>query len=321
MHFKSKGWLLLIMNYKNISDTELRLLYSKINFIFNNISEIREHLDVIFIFGKEENEDKTPTNRKNLKDFIEKKQTNLKVLTIEELYTDLRKYVFTAKGPKKSFIQIAKLELMVIKNSFSMIIFPESPGSFAELGYFCAKDETREKILVLNHTDFYNRRSYVDSIIKLIYEGKDYDQILLGSKSDNECFEECINHLFDGYDKYEEEIYSKEIKNTHYMYGISVIFELIKIFPYLEYSELSYLVKHCFMKLKLEVEDLELYISSMVTLLVLSDLVERKTISDKILFIVKNQFFSCFKFKEFDEKKEFAIASIEFQIKQLKGIE
>ena len=129
----------------NIDKQTLESYYYKIKFLFKNINSIREHLDIIFVFGRtEENNNRDLfleyANRTNL--------TPFKFVTIEFLYKDIIKFSSAHKGASSKKIKLANLELMAIKHSYSVLIFPESPGSFAELGFFSADESTREKILL-----------------------------------------------------------------------------------------------------------------------------------------------------------------------------
>lgn len=324
----------------NIKDAKLIELYKDIKFIFSNITHLREHLDIVFVFGQESkvlpskdklslkekikekicNKKNTTSSREDFLDHVKEENNQFQFLTIESLYKDLRKYVFNQKGVKTKLIQIAQLELMAIQNASAILIFPESPGSFTELGYFAAKDETRDKILILNNLEFYDDRSYVNSVIDLIYDEKDTKPILLSKNSKKESFTKCLKQLVNEYDDYYKEVFIN-LDQKHYMFPIGIIYELIKIFPYLVFSELKILIKHAFRNLSIDKEDLNLYLPSMISLLVLSKLIKREKIKDNDCFIVTDESFSLFKFSHLDEEKEFELTKIEFIIKEEKGIE
>lgn len=322
----------------NISDSLLKNYFNDIKFVFKEINGIREHLDVIFVFGKEENPMETKSFLSPLKDKlcqfssskslrkeflkdIQKKNSVFTFLTIEKLYTDLRQYTYNKKGIKTESIQIAQLELLAIKNAYSIIIFPESPGSFTELGYFAAKDETREKILIFNQIKFYSDRSYVNSVVDLVYEKKDTKPILVDKTLNDNNLNDCIKCLMSEYNDYNEDVYTSVNIKKHYMYPIALIYELIKIFPYLEFSELTSLVLYVFQveKIVLNVNK-KLYISSMISLLVLSNLIKRDTCNNKIVLLVVNSNFSLLKFNTFEESKEKKLLEIELKIRITKGI-
>src|SRR5262249_3851407 len=65
-------------------------------------------------------------------------------------------------GPPR-FINLARFEKLVADISDCIIIFPESAGSYAEVGYFAAIEEVRTKVLVVNDRKF----EAVDSFVSL----------------------------------------------------------------------------------------------------------------------------------------------------------
>jgi hypothetical protein len=62
--------------------------------------------------------------------------------------------------PRK-FINLATFERLVAEISDCIIIFPESAGSFAEVGYFSALKDVRTKVLVVNDRKFEGVDSFV----------------------------------------------------------------------------------------------------------------------------------------------------------------
>ena len=278
-----------------IGDEELKKYFSNISFIFNNIKLIREHLDIIFVFGSV---DKKSSGRSLFMDFIENKQnTPFNFVTIESLYSDLREYAFKEKGAKLEKIKLAELEYMAIKNAFSVLIFPESPGSFAELGYFSAREDTRKKIIVSNQLKYYNKQTYVNSVIDFIHEDKEIKPIIYTDTENELHFENYINNLLKSYTDYHNEIYKELKKTDEHMFPIAVLYELIKLFPFLIFSELLSLIKYAFEELSIKIEKIEDYLISMISLLVISNLIERKEFEGKKFFCVIDDNFSCFKFK------------------------
>ncbi len=255
-----------------IGDEELKKYFSNISFIFNNIKLIREYLDIIFVFGSV---DKKSSGRSLFMDFIENKQnTPFNFVTIESLYSDLREYAFKEKGAKLEKIKLAELEYMAIKNAFSVLIFPESPGSFAELGYFSAREDTRKKIIVSNQLKYYNKQTYVNSVIDFIHEDKEIKPIIYTDTENELHFENYINNLLKSYTDYHNEIYKELKKTDEHMFPIAVLYELIKLFPFLIFSELLSLIKYAFEELSIKIEKIEDYLKSMISLLVISNLRE-----------------------------------------------
>lgn len=277
-----------------IDDDELTEYYSKISFLFKNIKLIREHLDIIFVFGSAPSDN---SGRTLFMKYIEGKETPFDFVTIERLYEDLRTHAFTKRGAGLEKIKLAELEYKAIKNAFSVLIFPESPGSYAELGYFSAREDTRRKIIVSNKLKYYRKQTYVNSVVDFIHEDKEIKQLLYTKEENESHFETYITDLLDSYKNYHEEVFKniKKIKNNH-MYSLGVLYELIRLFPNLIYTELLFLVKHAFKELVIEIDEIEDYLKSMISLLVICNLVERKILSNhKKVFKVIDDNFSCFK--------------------------
>ena len=78
-------------------------------------------------------------------------------------------HVFLAENAQQDYVQhvepefhnVAKFEDIIAEISTCVVIFPESPGSFTELGYFSKNDKLRKKILVINNADLQGQDSFV----------------------------------------------------------------------------------------------------------------------------------------------------------------
>lgn len=304
----------------NITDKDLRELYDNIDFIFKGITHLREHLDIIFVFGKYAADDSIRTTFMN---FIETQNTTqFHFITIEKLYDDLVMFASPKKGVHAKKIDLANLELNAIENAYSILIFPESPGSFAELGYFSAIKRTREKIIVSNHVNFFNQKSYVNSLIELIHpKDREANQIVLRNGDCSEDFIAYLEQLNARFTDYNNEIYIDNNITKHYMFPIAVIYESIKLFPYLEYTEFKSLIRYIFTKLGIQKDNYDAYLSSMISLLYVSNLIKREEIEDKIIFTVNDSSFSCFKFLDIDEKQQQKLLQVEMKIRELKSVE
>jgi hypothetical protein len=317
-----------------IQNDELEDYFSKIKFVFKNITHTREHLDIIFVFGKNDSlspkkegsvktqvfsyiknklcfskdhslsQKKIVSGRTQFFNYLKtKKETHFNFITIENLYKDLREHAFTSKGVQLEKIKLAELEYIAIKNASSVLIFPESPGSFAELGYFSAREETRQKIVVSNRIDHHAQQSYVNSIVDLIHEKKEIKPIIYIDNDGDKYFEQYIKSILNSYTDYKEEVYKKGKPSiNNHMYPIGIIYELIRLFPYLIFSELFYLVKHSFKELFIEMENIENYVKAMLSLLVISKLIERDEKNERTVFCIIDDSFSCFKFDYVEEK-------------------
>ncbi|KAB7739266.1 hypothetical protein F2P47_12555 [Parvibaculum sedimenti] len=63
--------------------------------------------------------------------------------------------------PEPAFHNIAEFEDIIGEVSDCVVLFPESPGSYAELGYFAKNEELRKKLLVVNRTDLQGQDSFI----------------------------------------------------------------------------------------------------------------------------------------------------------------
>ena len=141
------------------------------------------------------------------------------------------------------------------------------------------------------------KQTYVNSVVDFIHEDKEIKQVLYTEQENEIHFENYITDLLSSYTNYNEEVFKsiKSIKNNH-MYSLGVLYELIKLFPNLIYTELLFLVKHAFIELSIDIDEIEDYLKSMVSLLVICNLIERKILSNgKKVFEVIDNDFSCFK--------------------------
>ena len=66
------------------------------------------------------------------------------VFLAEAAATDVLEY------HRPRFLNLAEFERALANIADCILIFPESPGSLSELGYFAAFDELRQKCLIVN---------------------------------------------------------------------------------------------------------------------------------------------------------------------------
>lgn len=64
--------------------------------------------------------------------------------------------------PSERVLDLAEFEAILTEISDCTIIFPESPGSYAETGYFSAKKPLREKLLVASPLKFQTEESFLN---------------------------------------------------------------------------------------------------------------------------------------------------------------
>lgn len=119
-------------------------------------------------------------DRKNVNSYREKflhySKTNLKdyaVFLAEDALSQL------STDGKYTYVNIVEFEEVIANLSDCVIIFPESPGSFAEVGYFSAKKEIRKNLLIVNHIDFQQDSFLNAGPFHLIDSHSDFRSIIL----------------------------------------------------------------------------------------------------------------------------------------------
>ncbi len=286
-------------------------LVHSISFKFSKIKNIQKHLDIVFVFGSADNHIRLPektnkiysciikffpkiaspqklyySQRKQFLDYIDPTNYSLKFVTIEELYTDLKNFGANLKGISAKRTRLVELERKAIEQASSLIVFPESVGSYAELGYFTAFEETKKKIYVVNHYEFTGHDSYMNHLIDEIHNARNLRAISLDYYSDDikktqNQFDEIINNLES---KYKEDTYEK-FQNSHQMLPLSVSFELLTMFPSLSFIFLFETTNNILKDIiKTDVCSIDEF-STIISLLVVSGYIQRKTIGDKTHFV------------------------------------
>ena len=77
--------------------------------------------------------------------------------------------IFLAEAAQKDYVRhvepefhnVAEFEDIIAEVSSCIILFPESSGSFAELGYFAKSEKLRKKLLVVNNADLQGQDSFI----------------------------------------------------------------------------------------------------------------------------------------------------------------
>lgn len=94
---------------------------------------------------------------------------HIRILLAEDAYRDL------IAGARQQFVNLAVFEDLLADISDCVVLFPESPGSFAELGFFAASPRIASKVLTVNHNQFQADESFVNlGPIAIINEASSY---------------------------------------------------------------------------------------------------------------------------------------------------
>ncbi len=181
------------------------------------------------------------------------------------------------------------------------MIFPESPGSFAELGFFSKDIKTKQKIFALKDYEFVDDDSYVNRLIDYIHKDRNISSNVLKFKKTNQdkkkrFQKELISKKFPNIVSKIEEPYDQTkislLKAPHllkkddiHILPLALIHELILVYPYLTHNELKTIYKHClsvnFKKISFDKDEMNYILS----LLVVSEYIERKSIDNSYCFV------------------------------------
>jgi hypothetical protein len=294
--------------------------YEKIDSIFNKIKSYRKHLDIVFIFGSA-----SDTSYRNK--FIEYTKSSesqvFKYITIENIYDNILDFYPQYRGVGAKKIELANLEHEAINNAYSILLFPESFGSCAELGYFSFAEKSRKKMIILNKHKYNNEDTYVNELINFVHDKKQVSPYYFVDGQEINTFSLCIKKLMYGFKDIESYIKSvyvplSEIDNE--MYKLSFLYEIIKFFPYISQSELIGLLRYIYKKNKINTDNLEKYVISMISLLHVAELINRENISGKFFFKVSNESYNLFNYSELTEEEYKEKLTISMSLKKARGL-
>lgn len=86
--------------------------------------------------------------------------SHLRVFLAENAYKDL------ISNQRSGFRNVAEFEDIIAGISDCTIIFPESPGSFSEVGYFAKNEKIRKKLLIVNNLSLQARDSFLSLLAR-----------------------------------------------------------------------------------------------------------------------------------------------------------
>ena len=152
------------MRLNNIYDAEFKTIGESIRKIIKEGTD--DSKKIIFICGK----DKSDTSSYRYKiSTILSNEKNYQLAYPEDLFEDL------LEGQANN--SLLKLEEQLAQAVDLIILIPESPGSFAELGAFSMRKELAQKMLVLRQSKYKSDKSFINhGPIRLIREYKGHVQ-------------------------------------------------------------------------------------------------------------------------------------------------
>ena len=115
----------------------------------------RKEKYTLFVCGGEVGESAN-SNRAHFLKWAEKELTDVIPLVAEQAYRES----YSDRSPE--FINLGKFEQLVAGVCDCVLIFPESVGSYAELGLFSAYAPLKKKVLVANEAEYHNKDSFLN---------------------------------------------------------------------------------------------------------------------------------------------------------------
>ena len=173
--------------------------------------------------------------------------------------------------PGSEFENVAEFEEIIADVSTCVVLFPESPGSLAELGYFAKNGKLRKKILVVNDEKLQGQDSFIAlGPIKLIDKYSNFQPAIQLAYSEEPKFNLVKERLdsripSQNRKRFNVQRYS-DLTIQHKFYSV---FEIIRIFQVLTYEGVEY----AFRKIWGNAKPKELY--RLLSILVAADYVRR----------------------------------------------
>ena len=164
---------------------------------------------------------------------------NYRVLLAEAVSNELRKY------SEPDLPNIALLERVIAEISTCVVLFPESEGSIAELGYFAGDDELREIMLVANDAKFHDDPSFISLGLVQLVDGDSIFPPLSFDYSNTEnlvAIKERIEDVITPR-KYRRKLPPPVYSQLDHKIKLFVVFEIVRIFRVLTLDELEFAVK------------------------------------------------------------------------------
>ncbi|HFD87862.1 MAG TPA: hypothetical protein ENJ35_09335 [Gammaproteobacteria bacterium] len=224
--------------HQQLSDGSAKKLLTEIRDVFLE-KEIffSLHRHIVFVCGGT----KTNTFRHRFLSYVKKHKPKLRTFLAEQAVKSLLSH------SKAEFINLAQFEDLIASIFDSILIFPESPGSIAELGFFANSGKLQNKILVANDSTLQG-----DSFINLgpvaIIDATSAFRPTIYLDKENPDFEKVVKQLL----RYDEERIQRDrfeynkYKNLGIRERFAVVLEFIGIFRGLNFTGLQKCIKTVF---------------------------------------------------------------------------
>jgi hypothetical protein len=164
---------------------------------------------------------------------------NFRVFLAEAAARDLTEY----DEPK--FLNLAQFEQFIATFADCILLFAESPGSLAEIGFFSAFSGTRKKLLVVNRLEVQASESFINNgPIALINDDSAFKPVIFMDFGRHELDFSPINQRLLRFPAKKRQRFSfKRYSELQPRERLGIILEIIKIFEPISLLGLEYVIK------------------------------------------------------------------------------
>jgi hypothetical protein len=151
-------------------------------------------------------------------------------------------------GEGREFVNLSKFERIIADVSDCVLIFPESAGSYAEIGFFSHSD-VRKKTFVANLHEHQTRESFInlgpiDSITTITYVKPVYLTAHDGGIDFMPIKERLESRVV--MPEYRRRLHFAKFKELDYRQRIIVLFELLRMLQIADLNTLRFAMSECF---------------------------------------------------------------------------
>jgi hypothetical protein len=244
--------------------------------------------NIVFVCGGPKD---GPSMRKRFLDYGRVHLTHLRLFLAEDAEKD---YVTNVEA---QLHDVGKFEEIIGEVSDCLIIFPESEGSYAELGFFSKNEELRKKILVVNNADLQGKDSFIRRgpihLIDSVSKFKSEIQVDYGDNANFGLVKERLENR-NVIGKKRKKFEFTTFADLTFRKSFFAIFEIIRLFEVMNLEAIEYAFRSIFKN----VNTLEL--TQLLSILVAAKLVRRGG-TDQQYFCINRTAKPFMEFESFDE--------------------
>jgi hypothetical protein len=195
--------------------------------------------NVVFVCGGSVDE---PTMRQRFLEYGRAELTHLRLFLAEDAEKDF------VTNTEADLHNVGEFEEIIGHISDCLIIFPESPGSFAELGYFSKNPKLSKKTLVVNNEDLQGKDSFIRRgpihLIDSVSKFKNEIQVAYTPNANFSLVKERLEARITG--KKRKRFDVKKYSDLTYRDKFFAIFEIVRFFEVMSLEAIEYAFRSIF---------------------------------------------------------------------------